>query len=54
MKKYCTFPDQTTFHTMSILDVTENQTCVAYIDPNDKQAGAQVLWVPNEFITTEE
>lgn len=57
MKKYCTFPDQTTFelhNTMSILDVTESQTCVAYIDPNDEQAGAQVLWVPSEFITTKE
>ena len=44
------FPDQTKFDlhkTLSILDVTDSQTLVAYMDD---EAGAQVLWVPNEFI----
>lgn len=44
------FPDQTRFdlhQTLSILDVSEGQKLVAYID---KEAGTQILWVPDEFI----
>lgn len=44
------FPDQTRIdlhQTLSILDVSDSQTLVAYMD---KEAGAQILWVPNDFL----
>jgi hypothetical protein len=49
MKKYCTFPDQSKFEINSILDVRENQTCIAYYDENI----LQILWVSNDFIVKE-
>jgi hypothetical protein len=51
--KTLVFPDQTkidSLQTLSILDVAEEQSLVAY---QDKEAGAQVLWVPNDFIVDE-
>ena len=53
MKKYCIFPDQSRFElhkNLSILDITDSQTLVAYVD---EEAGSQVLWVPNDFITND-
>ena len=47
------FPDQTKIdlhQTLSILDIADGQSLVAYLD---KEAGAQVLWVPNDFIVDE-
>jgi hypothetical protein len=49
MKKYCIFPDQSKFPIHSILDVFENQSCIAYYDEDI----VQILWVPNEFVVAE-
>lgn len=48
MKKYCIFPDETEIELDSILDQTDIQTYISYCD----EGIPQMLWVPNEFVSS--
>lgn len=49
MKKYCTFPDQTKVQVHSILEVSDNQTCISYYEENIPQ----ILWIPTDFLVND-